>query len=318
MKKKTILLLKLLFSAILLIYILNNVPIEKIFSSIASANLLLIIVSLLLMIPVVILSAYQTKILVKAQNSSMGLMEIVKIYLTTSFYAFFLPGALSGGAVKWYKFSKSMTKSSAAAIIIFNRFLELFVVLMLGLFYYIISLEINKNNVLVISFVIIFLLLSVGYILFLNINNARKVKLALEKKTSTSFVIKKLLNLLEAFLKFRKLKSIDHLKLIGLMVIYHLISLISFYFLAIALHITVNIWVLGWIGVVITILSLLPITISGLGIREGSLVYFLGFYGIAPYHAVALSLLALLKIISVASVGGLMELKDFIFKNNEK
>ena len=316
MNKKIILFFKLLISAILLIYIYNKIPLEKMFDSIMSANYFLIIVALLLMIPVAILSAYQTTILTRAQNSSICLMEVVKIYLATSFYAFFLPGSLSGGAVKWYKFSKSMTKSSAAAIIIFNRFLELFIVLVLGLFYYIISFDVNKNNILVVTFVILFSLLSIGYILFLSTNVTNKLKITLDKKKSGLFIIEKVLNLLDALIKFRELKSIDHLKILGIMVIYHLINLISFYLLAISLNISVNIWVLGWIGVVITLLSLLPITISGLGIREGSLVYFLGIYGIAPYYAVALSLLALLRIISIASVGGLIELKDYIQKNN--
>jgi len=318
MNKKVIFLLKLLFSAILLTYIYTKIPLDKIFNSIGSANYLLIIAALLLMIPVVTLSAYQTTILVKAQNCSMPLKEVIKIYLATSFYAFFLLGSLSGGAVKWYKFSKFMHKSSAAAIVFFNRFLEIFVVLMLGSFYSIISLNILKNNTLIITFAIIFSVLGFGYMLFACSTASNKLMKILQKISTTSFIIKKISNLLNALIKFHELKFRDHIKIISIMVIYHLINLTSLYLLAIALDISVSIWVLGWIGAVITLLSLLPITFSGLGIREGSLVYLLGFYGVAPYSAVALSLLALLRIISVASSGGLIELKDFIFKNNEK
>jgi hypothetical protein len=95
---------------------------------------------------------------------------------------------------------------------------------------------------------------------------------------------------------------------------YHLINLLSFYLLAMSLNLCVSIWVFGWVGSVVTILSILPFFHLGLGIREGLLIYILGFYGVEAHVAVALSFLTLFKLLIVSFSGGLWELKDFLFQ----
>jgi glycosyltransferase 2 family protein len=316
MNKKVVLILKFSFSAILLIYIFIKIPAGEIFHAIESANFFFILAALSLTVLVVILSSYQTKYLVKVQNFSMTLKEIITIYLVTNFYSIFLPGSLSAGVVKWYKFTKFVSKSSAAAIIIFNRFLELLVVLMLAILYSIPSLIENQYKAMMIIFIIIFFVLVIGYIVLLNTQLLNKLTNLVQKLSVNSFYVKKISNLLGALTKFENLRMKDHIEIIGIMITYHLLGLISFYLLANALGINISIWILGWIGSVITILSLFPISMSGLGIGEVTLIYFLGFYGVAPHNAVALSLLAFLRILFISSVGGLLELKGFIFKDN--
>lgn len=307
-----------MFSAILLTYIFIKIPVGEIFHAIESANILFILAALSVTVLVVILSSYQTKYLVEAQNFSMPLKEIIKIYLATNFYSIFLPGSLSAGVVKWYKFSKFVTKSSAAAIIIFNRFLELLVVLMLAILYSIPSLIENQHKALTIVFIIVFFILVIGYSLLLSTQVLNKLTNLVQKLSVNSFYVKKISNLLRALSKFENLGMKDHIEILGIMLTYHLLGLISFYLLANAMGITISIWILGWIGSVVTILSLFPISMSGLGIGEVTLIYFLGFYGVAPNNAVALSLLAFLRILFISSVGGLVELKGFILKDNRK
>jgi len=316
MNKKIIIILKIIFSLILLTYILIKVPFNNILHSIKSSDFLLIIFAFLLIIPFVILSSIQTKYLTSVQNASLSLSDILKINITTRFYSLFLPGTLSGGPVKWYKLSKYVSKSSAAVIVVFSRFLEILVVIVLGLLYSIPSLVFNRYEKLLIMWCILLVFFISGYFFIFSSVVLRKIETLLNKIHLLPIIDAKIMNLFNSLRLFKKLSIKNHLEIFGIMITYHLLNLISFYLLAKSLDISINIWILGWIGTVITILTLFPVSYSGLGIREGSLIYLLGLYGVRPDHAVALSLLVFLKILAIASVGGLIELKDFLLKKH--
>lgn len=55
---------------------------------------------------------------------------------------------------------------------------------------------------------------------------------------------------------------------------------------------------------IVNIMTMLPVTFSGIGIREGAMVYFLGLKGIAPEPALALGLLVFSTQVAVSLVGG--------------
>lgn len=62
-----------------------------------------------------------------------------------------------------------------------------------------------------------------------------------------------------------------------------------------------------WIWAVLSLVLLLPITIAGLGLREGTLVGILGLLGVLPAQALALSLSLFAVQIIIAMFGGLIE-----------
>jgi uncharacterized membrane protein YbhN (UPF0104 family) len=85
----------------------------------------------------------------------------------------------------------------------------------------------------------------------------------------------------------------------------HLISILSVGLLALALGIGIN-WLAFFIVVPIaTLLMTIPISIAGWGVREGVMVVGLGYAGIRPEHAVALSVLYGLLLLAVSLPGGL-------------
>ena len=55
---------------------------------------------------------------------------------------------------------------------------------------------------------------------------------------------------------------------------------------------------------IVNIMTMIPITFNGIGLREGAMVYFLGFKGIAPEPALALGLLFFSIQVTTSLVGG--------------
>ena len=89
----------------------------------------------------------------------------------------------------------------------------------------------------------------------------------------------------------------------------NLAATVVIYLLALSVDVTVPFISLGWIRAVVQLLVFLPISIAGLGVREGGLMLALEPYGVSGTNAVALSLLVFAIGILVGAIGGALEVR---------
>ena len=77
------------------------------------------------------------------------------------------------------------------------------------------------------------------------------------------------------------------------------------------MDINISIASIGWIRSLVVLITMIPISISGMGLREGSFIFILGTYGVGEETAFAYSLLifAVTRIFP-GLLGGLFELKN--------
>jgi len=312
MKKNIKLFLKLAISGIILSFLFYKIPIYEIVKSLENADIFLIILSILIYILIVYLSAFETGYLTRAMGIIISTFQILKIQMATRFYGLFLPGTLSGGAIKWYKLSKYGSKSDAAAVVVFNRFLEILMLFYTGIIFSLPALIKAKQNQLILIWLFIFLIIIVSYFLLLNSRFLtffeRKI-LFIPFPELIKNIIPKLFNSIQ---KFQKLTLKDNFQIFGLLFFYHFLGIIAAYLLALSLGIDITFFDIAWIGSVIGILAILPISFAGLGVREGSLVFLLGNYGIPAGDAMAYSFLLFFYTVLVSLSGGFIELSDFI------
>ncbi len=318
MKKKFALLIKIILTVGILVYIFFKVPFSKILLSISSANIILILAVIALNIPIVLLSSLQTKYLTAVQKISISFGEILKIYITTSFYSSFLPGSLTGGAVKWYKFTKFTSKSSAAAVVVFNRYLEIFMTILIGLLFSLPIVISSSYKYLIILWFIVFAFLISSYFLLLNVTFLKKIQETVDSVKILSGLRSKIINLIEAMVKFHDLTIKDHLEILGIMFSYHFLSIIGLYLIAESVNVSLSIFTFGWIRAAVVIMSMIPISYSGLGVREGIMIYLLSLFKVLPQTAFVISLLWFAKNLTIALAGGIVELKDFLISKSYK
>jgi hypothetical protein len=98
----------------------------------------------------------------------------------------------------------------------------------------------------------------------------------------------------------------------GLALIRHGLGILGFAFLAMSLHVELSLLTIGWVRVVIQGLMMLPISLSGIGIREGSMVILLQEYDVSASDAVALAFIMFAVNIVLNSLGGVLELANFL------
>ncbi len=91
-------------------------------------------------------------------------------------------------------------------------------------------------------------------------------------------------------------------------VVYQLFVTLSYYAGSRVLGISVGFGDYVWIVALVTLAQILPITIAGLGVREGLFVFLLGQYGVPAASAVALSLVVFSVTLLFGILGGVLEL----------
>jgi uncharacterized membrane protein YbhN (UPF0104 family) len=79
---------------------------------------------------------------------------------------------------------------------------------------------------------------------------------------------------------------------------------------SLAIHLGIGEW--AWIRSCSLLLSMLPITIRGLGVRETTFLFFLQPYGVTAAQVVALSLVRMATGLCMAILGGLIEMKSLL------
>lgn len=88
----------------------------------------------------------------------------------------------------------------------------------------------------------------------------------------------------------------------------HGLGIFAWWILARAIGLELGVLEVAWVRSASLIVGLLPVTVGGLGLREGTAVLLLALFGVAAADALALSLLAfLVTVLGVGAVGGVGE-----------
>jgi uncharacterized protein (TIRG00374 family) len=244
------------------------------------------------------------------QTTTLSTYRIFVVNLVTRFYGLFLPGTLAGGAVRWYQFKKSgVAAADALAAIIFNRLFE--TILLVGFGALFLAADVNKiSNITGLSAIpfISLLLVATYYVLFNPRFHSLLVRIH-QRLTNRGTWRSNLQKLVDALARYNVLNTGFRLKLLVMGITRQVIGIIGIYIFALALDIEISFYTLAWVRSVFTLLVMLPISISGLGVRELTFVSILTQYGVPAGSALMLSLVLFFRGLIFALVGGLYELK---------
>jgi uncharacterized membrane protein YbhN (UPF0104 family) len=83
-------------------------------------------------------------------------------------------------------------------------------------------------------------------------------------------------------------------------------------FICMAIGVQVSYLTLLWIVAVVSLLQSLPISIAGLGVREGAYIFLLSQVGVPTSLALGVSLLVFVVQVALASIGGIYQLHSII------
>lgn len=315
MKFRWMWVLKALITAGLLYYILATVPIRGIVPAITSARMDYFTMALLLLLLKNSLASWRMKQLTSRQGMTISLRRIFEINLITSFYGLFLPGSLAGGAIRWHKFHQVDRNGLGIFLaILYNRYILTTATAAIGVMFWGLAGKYEAGLGPGITLLVLFLGLLTLQGMFVHEKlSAWAEKTVVDRIRMPETVRDKLRKLFLALSQYRTFPLATQLGIALFSLVEELVGIASFVCVSRAIGLEIPIVHLGWIRSCVIFVIMLPISFSGFGVREGTLIALLAPYGVAGTAAVAFSLLLYSRNLLFALSGGILETGALLF-----
>ena len=115
--------------------------------------------------------------------------------------------------------------------------------------------------------------------------------------------------LVEAVHRYRQHRSALRLALL-LSVLLQALIIVTYYLVGVGMRLDISIGYFFLFVPLITVVAMLPVSVAGLGVREGGVIYFFAKAGVNPAVALSMSLVWFSLALFVSSLGGLAFLLD--------
>lgn len=271
-RKKGITLLKFLFSFVLLYFVFTKIQFREVWDILKGSNLGYLFVALLFFILSKVLSAFRLNLYIHQINIFLTQLSNLKLYLLGMFYNLFLPGGIGGDAYKGYVLKKKYEVKTKSVVSI---------------------LVLDRLNGLLLIFVI-----SCVLALFLDEDRLQPYKFL--------FGIAIVLSIFVFWLFNKRFFSFVYpvfWKSVGFSALVQLAQLVSVLFILKALDIEENNIAYLFIFLISSIVSVLPLTIGGIGSREVVFYYGALWLGLDENTSVSISMLFFLITATVSLSG---------------
>ena len=312
MRKSFFLLLKLTLLFLIIAWIISSINIKEAAKVFLKTNLYYFLIAFLLSNLSHIIITIKWQRLSSPLKIKSSFLDLLALNYISVFYSIFVPGQGSGELIKGLKMTKKEGSSQKVWIPIFiDKITNLLIIFLIGLSAILLDKTFSKNTLLVIlvSAFSIFLLMLI-FILFSE--NTSRIVEVLKKYIANILGILKIKN------NFIKDFSVTYIKeykkhnfLLFETIFWSFLTKIphifAFYFFALSLNIKLNLIQSAWLFSIVSVASLLPVSFSGLGVREGTIVVLLSQIGVQNYMALSLSMLIFTTGIITGLIGGLIE-----------
>ena len=295
------------------LYLSTMLDWERISYIIARVQLEFIWQAFFLLLLSVLAMAIRWSAILRQLNIIQKILDSWRYYIISMFYGIMLPGIIGGDAVRIGLCIKQhgANKALLATSVLFERVCGLMALLMIASVTALLAPALLEGKqaltdliyILALSFIFCFVLF------FVLLKNSPKRWFNKESvQNGLRHIIDLLLN------NFRNLPVTLLLSVLFLSFLAHFFDILGSYFLARALSIDQPLHFFLMIIPLVYILTMLPISLGGLGVREGVLTFFLVNVGVMASDAVLLALLIYLTRICVALIGGFIQFMDKKFK----
>ncbi len=293
--------LKLIISLSIIIYIFLKIEKEEVLFLIKRVDYIYVLLGLLLYISAQVLSAFKWQLLSKALDFKYRLKNHIAFYFIGMFFSLFLPGIVGGDVCKCYYLGKGYKRPFRSIYtVLAERVTGVMTLLTISAIFVILPI----GNVLPIW---IRWTVIIGTIIILSII----ILLPLIGR-SFSIMFKSISSILKETEVYWKDINLA-IKVFLCSIVFHTIVILINILIALSLNIYIPISYYFIFVPLVSFLSAIPISFNGIGIREASYIFFLGFMGVDIEKALAFSILWFIIVVGASLIGGVI----FTFGNFE-
>lgn len=320
MKSRLSWVLKAVVTSGLLYLVFATIPIKGIVSGIASARIDYFTASFLLLLLKNFFASWRMKQLTDRQGIAVSLRRIFEVNLITSYYGLFLPGSLAGGAIRWHKLYQADRNALGIFLaMLFNRFMVTTATAATGVMFWVLAGEYRASTAAGITLLGILTGLLALQGAFAYGKLADWADRTVDSRVRLSEAWRdRIRKLFLALRQYRTLSLATLLQIAVFSIAEELVGVASFTFVSLAIGLEVPFVHLGWIRSCIIFVTMLPISFSGFGVREGTLIALLAPYGVIGTAAVAFSFLLFSRNLLLALAGGVLETGSLFLPSKRK
>ncbi len=310
-------------SVVLLIFLFRQVDLKSLLGIIKGVNKPLLSLALAIFLLNYLLSFYRWLMILKAANLRLPLKRVAISYSGAIFFSLFLPSTIGGDLVRSVDLSAHTKRpSEVVATVILDRLSGYVGLVSVALVALLLGKNFLHDRIILAAMAVITAVLAATLLalfnrpVYLRINNLlRAPALALSGKAAKSSP----LPMAHFFGRLRELltnthKEIhyfrNHKKIIALNValsfVIQLITPLVFYIIALSLGLHAPVLYFFVVLPIVGAITLLPISLGGLGLRDASVVFFFAKVGVGKDAALSMSLLNFAFILAYSTIGGLI------------
>lgn len=297
--------LKLLISFGLLAFLLSKTDLQSIGTLFRSLRLPLLLLSLLLYIFAQILSSLRWRCLLQAEQINLSMWRLILLYFEGMFFNLMLPTLIGGDIVRGYHVFRLTHRHEASLASILVERLSGYVAMIMIACIALIPAYPYLHDPAVIWLTAASAAALIGVIAGLLSDQLQTLFFRLLITAGLARFRETLHGLYEAVQRYwRHRRAL--LLAVGLSLILQSLGIIIFYVISRSLNFLVPLRYFFLFVPLITLVSMLPISVAGLGVREASSVYFFAKVGLDSASAMSLSLLWFAVTALSSSLGGIV------------
>ncbi|HEX6387288.1 MAG TPA: lysylphosphatidylglycerol synthase transmembrane domain-containing protein [Anaerolineae bacterium] len=303
-KKKVLpALIKVGISAGLIYWILQGTDLREVFAAAGSANTWLLVLAFSLHIGGLTLSAYRWRLLLHTRGTDVSILFLIESYLVGVFFNNFLPSTVGGDAYRAYdSWRLGQSRSGAVAVVFIDRFLGLLVLMLFALLALLVSNQLMGN----VPYLHLWVLsgtagmLAATWLMFAPPRGLPEVIGRIQFPFRN-----KIRSIMDAFLAFKGQREVLF-KALGISVLLQANVVIHYYLIARSLSLPIPFYSFFLIIPLTTVITLLPISVNGIGVRENAYVFFFTPFAVLKPEAVAFAWIAYGMVVVQGVMGGLI------------
>ncbi|MCK4543883.1 MAG: flippase-like domain-containing protein [Spirochaetales bacterium] len=305
--KKTRLALKLFVPAIILGYIFLKLDMSLLMVHIRRTDLLIFSVSFGLLCLRNVIGAYRSCVLLRFRNLHYSTAALARYYFIGNFFNLFLPEIVGRDIARgYYLYNTSSGKTESISSIVAERFIGTGALMLLSLFSVLLAVSLGvdvlRNDVIKVI-VFTFGVFCIFMALFFYERTDRFLEGLLPAFARVK--LKPAIEFIRDVITYNKAPAVLWYTLL-ISIVFQFIGVIATYLVALSLGSDTGFIYFLILLPVIWVLGMLPVSINGLGVREGSFVLLFGTVGMTKEMAMAISILWFVQNIGLGLIGGVI------------
>ncbi len=290
-----------------LAFLFTRVPISEVLLILRQSDLRWILLGFSASVLVQWIAARRLKIIADLYELRLTHMEVFQINLASRFYGLFLPGGnLALIAIRIFKLGQIRKRYGQAIIAMgMDRLFATLALTLVGVGFWVLDWPAH-STIWMVLMVGAFLGLAV-LLIAMSFQN-RWEKSTLVQAALSHLPVEPSRNFRAALNSFMAMPKESLFRMLTVSVLSHVFGVASYVALAASLDLNIGLFAIGWIHSAMILATMLPVSVAGLGLREGAALLTLTAYGITAEEALAFSLLVFtVTTLLIGLLGGMME-----------